>query len=221
MSLKSVIVNPKAQHTATVFFLHGLGDTGFGWQPVGEMLSPKLPHVKWVFPHAPQRPVTLNGGMMMPAWYDIKELLAGVNEDEAGLLDTAKKVHEMIRAEIDSGIPADRIILGGFSQGAASTIVAGLTSDVKLAGLVVLSGYAPLSHKIGQLKKNVNDATPIFAAHGMLDQVVKYEWGQMSAGALKHRFNLNLEFKTYHDMGHSTDPQELVDLAEFIKKTLP
>ena len=111
-SLKAIVINPISKHTSTVFFLHGLGDTGDGWSSVGEMLSPSLPNTKFVFPHSPLKNVTLNGGALMPAWYDIKSLggQAGVNEDKQGMYQSFGQIMELVDKEIQAGIPTNRII---------------------------------------------------------------------------------------------------------------
>ncbi|KAI8928320.1 Phospholipase/carboxylesterase/thioesterase [Entophlyctis helioformis] len=220
--LKCAVVPPSAAHTATVVFLHGLGDSGYGWHPVGEMFAPRFPHIKWLFPHAPNVPVTLNGGMRMPAWYDIKSLNAGAGgEDEAGMLATVEQVNALIKSEIDNGIPASRIILGGFSQGSAMSLLTCLLSEKKLAGIVALSGYLPLNNKIAGLKTSANDDTPILMGHGSADSVVNFEWGKASAEFLKYRLKAKVDFKTYYGMEHSTSPKELEDVATFIGSALP
>jgi predicted esterase len=154
--LRSVVINPVKTHTATVLFLHGLGDSGYGWKSVGEMLAPLLPNVKWVFPHAPSIKVTLNFGQTMPAWYDIYSLDKSIKkQDEAGILQSVTSsyfcfdiVEQLIANEINSGIQSERIIVGGFSQGAAISLLTGLLSQFKLGGIICLSGYLPISEKV-------------------------------------------------------------------------
>ncbi|KAJ3320262.1 hypothetical protein HDV06_005406 [Boothiomyces sp. JEL0866] len=219
-SLKAAIVQPTAKHTATVIFLHGLGDTGLGWEPVGRMLAPAFKHVKWIFPHAPHKKVTLNMGMAMPAWYDIYFLDKSTSrEDEPGMMATVEQINTLIKSEIDAGISSEKIVLGGFSQGAVMTLLAGLTTNHKLGGLVALSGYLPLSTKIESIKSSVNDQTPIFMGHGTDDQVVQFEWGKKSLDKLKS-MGFNVTFRPYDGMGHSACDAELGDLSQFLSAKL-
>jgi predicted esterase len=214
-TLRSVVINPSATHTCTVLFLHGLGDSGNGWSDVGKMFSPKLPNVKFIFPHAPQRSVTLNMGMKMPAWYDIFSLdKSDQREDEKGMFETTSQINELIKQEIDSGIPANKIILGGFSQGGAMTLLTGLTTDFKLAGLICMSGYLPLGSKIHQLRHPENKI-PIFMAHGTADQVVALKWGEASFEKIR-KLGYEATFQTYQGLGHSANDKELGDVLNFI-----
>ena len=172
-ALQSITIPATAKHTATVIFLHGLGDSGAGWAPVARLLSrnPNLQHIKWVLPHAPVQRVTLNMGMSMPSWFDIATLTfnnpagdasaaaaAGIRgdrlEDQDGILNSAMAVGRLIAKEVDDeGIEAKRILLGGFSQGAALGLVTGLTSERRLAGLVCLSGWLPMSTKMKAVRR--------------------------------------------------------------------
>ncbi len=161
--LQSITVPATTKHTATVIFLHGLGDSGAGWAPVARLLSrnPKLHHIKWILPHAPVQRVTLNMGMSMPSWFDIAsldaDLMGGLSEDgiradrsedQQGILSSALAVSNIITKEVDDGIDSKKIVVGGFSQGAALTLVTGLTSERRLGGLVCLSGWLPMSGKM-------------------------------------------------------------------------
>ncbi len=202
-----------ARHTATVIFVHGLGDTGHGWAGAVEnwRRRQRLDEVKFILPHAPNIPITCNGGYKMPGWYDIVSLELSMpcvggwltvtaqhtidgnaeslrkNEDEAGILLSQAYFHDLIQKEIDSGIPSDRIVLGGFSQGGAMSLFAGLTAKVKLAGIVALSSYLLLSLKFAELlpKPEFNKETPILMAHGDRDRVVNTELGKKSFDVLK------------------------------------
>ncbi|KAJ3300725.1 hypothetical protein HK104_006023 [Borealophlyctis nickersoniae] len=218
--LRSIVLPPKSTHTATVIFLHGLGDSGHGWAPVGKMLQPQLPHVKFVFPHAPSQPVTLNFGMSMPSWYDIRALAPGGTEDEAGLKESMAKIQQLIKAEVDAGIPPNRIVLGGFSQGAAVSLLTAVASDTKLAGFVGLSGYVPLSTEFDKHYKPTNKETPIFMGHGSADEVVNFQWGKMSYDLLSQK-GMNVRFTEYKNMGHSSSDKEIADVARFLGECLP
>ncbi|KAL2149958.1 hypothetical protein VTH82DRAFT_7634 [Thermothelomyces myriococcoides] len=218
-----------ARHTATVIFVHGLGDTGHGWASAVEnwRRRQRLDEVKFILPHAPAIPITCNWGMRMPGWYDIRVLDGNVeslrrNEDEAGILQSQAYFHELIQKEIDAGIPPERIVLGGFSQGGAISIFSGLTAKVKLAGIVALSSYLLLSLKFHDLvpKPEFNKDTPIFMAHGDSDKVVNTELGKLSYEALKG-MGYNVTMKIYKDMGHTACLEEIDEVEAFLRERLP
>ncbi|KAK3393043.1 Phospholipase/carboxylesterase/thioesterase [Podospora didyma] len=218
-----------ARHTATVIFIHGLGDTGHGWASGVEnwRRRQKLDEVKFILPHAPQIPITCNWGTKMPGWYDIHTIDGSAegmrkNEDEAGVMLSNEYFHGLIQQEIDAGIPADRIVIGGFSQGGAMSLFSGLTSKVKLAGIVALSSYLLLSLKFAELvpKPAFNKETPIFMAHGDSDQVVNVSLGTQSRDLLQ-KMGYNVSMKIYPHMGHSACPEELDDVEAFLRQRLP
>ncbi|RSH77809.1 uncharacterized protein EHS24_002869 [Apiotrichum porosum] len=232
--LKHLKIMPKEAHTATVIFLHGLGDSGHGWLPVAKMLWHSLPNVKWVLPHAPSIPITLNGGMRMPGWFDIFTLDRSVSprpEDEAGMLAAVAAVDALIQAEVDAGIPEDRIVLGGFSQGGAISALTALTTKRKLGGYVSLSTWVPLAHKVGDMaNKDAKDAA-YFWGHGKDDQVVQYKYGVESVELLqKLGFTRlpagtafarpGLRFESYPGMGHSSCDKEIADLQTWLAAAL-
>ncbi|KAJ1727759.1 hypothetical protein H4S06_000215 [Coemansia sp. BCRC 34490] len=220
-TLPAAIVRARGTHTASVIFIHGLGDSGHGWVPVAQILSQSLPHVKFIMPHAPEQAVTVNGGFRMPSWYDIKSLekIAG-DEDEAGMNASMMKINDLIRSEVDAGIPANRIVLGGFSQGAALTLFTGLQSERRFAGLAVLSGYLPIRDKILTRATDASKKVPVFQAHGTADEVVMFQYGEMTSEVLKKN-GYNVDFRTYRHMGHSTCNDEIKDLGQFLSKQLP
>ncbi|KAF9186885.1 hypothetical protein BGZ50_002229 [Haplosporangium sp. Z 11] len=187
-----------------------------------DLLGSYLPHVKFIFPHAPAIPVTVNGGMLTPAWYDILSM-STINrqQDENGMLQSRQKVMQIIRDEVEQNkIPANRIVIGGFSQGCVLGLLTAMTSEYKFGGIVALSGYMPLHDKIMTIAADANRKTPIFWGHGDADTVVKYEYGKLSVKLLQeHKYNVKLH--TYPQMGHSACYQELRDLLEFFKETLP
>ncbi|KAL2136401.1 hypothetical protein VTI74DRAFT_3835 [Chaetomium olivicolor] len=218
-----------ARHTATVIFIHGLGDSGKGWAGAVEnwRRRQRLDEVKFILPNAPSIPITCNWGMIIPGWYDIHTIDGNAeslrrNEDEAGILLSQAYFHDLIQKEIDSGIPADRIVIGGFSQGGAMSIFSGLTAKVKLAGIVALSSYLLLSLKFAELvpKPEFNKQTPIFMAHGDSDPVVNTELGKKSYDLLKS-MGYNATLKIYEDMGHSACLEELDDVEAFLRERLP
>lgn len=227
----ALIVPAVKKHTATVIMMHGLGDTGAGWVTLAENFRRrrKFEEVAFVFPNAPTIPITVNGGMSMPGWYDIKsfgdlavkEMEGG--EDEAGIVRSQQYVHSLIRAEaVEKGISSNRIVLGGFSQGGSISILSGLTSPVQLGGIFALSSYLLLRGKIRDMVPTdiSNKETPIFLGHGDVDPLVKYEWGKMTAEKLKE-WGWNVDFRTYHNLAHSADPLEIDDLETYLAKVLP
>ncbi|TDL29642.1 Phospholipase/carboxylesterase [Rickenella mellea] len=231
-SLRFLTVPPRTKHTATVIFVHGLGDTGAGWEPVAQMFGADnaLSHVKWVLPHAPTMSVTANMGMEMPSWFDILSFGFNSEEDEPGMLKTMRSLNELVGAEVDAGMPASRIVLGGFSQGAAMSLLTGLTSERKLAGVVSLSGWLPLRAKFKSMASNCARSIPIFWGHGLDDPLVNFALGQASANFLKSEVGIpeasdgnpsGLKFKGYAGVPHSTSPQELEDVKGWLKTVLP
>lgn len=181
-----VIIHPNdGDHSATVILMHGLGDSGDGWLDSAQLIAERMPYTKFILPNAPRQPVTLNGGMRMNAWYDIKSLSA---EDGADCIDGVANsitiVRDLINAEIALGIRNDRIALAGFSQGGAMSLYCGLQlpSELKPAGLLVMSGYLPGSNHF-KLTPGFEEV-PILHCHGSADPVVQYRWGQMTQSHL-------------------------------------
>jgi len=226
-SLKFLTVAPRAKHTATVIFAHGLGDTGAGWQPIAEMLSMQLPHIKFVLPTAPIRPVTVNGGMSMNAWYDIPALAGDIfnaSEDGPGMRSSSHLINELITVEVDAGLDSKRIIVGGFSQGGALALLTGLTTERQLAGVIALSSRLPLRKEILMMASDNARKLPFFFGHGDVDPIVPYEFGQLSVKFLTESLGLaskNIQFTTYPGMGHSVIDKEIADVAEWLKKVVP
>ncbi|KAL3425494.1 acyl-protein thioesterase 1 [Phlyctema vagabunda] len=212
------------KHTATVIVAHGLGDSGAGWVSLAEnwRRRQKFDEVKFIFPNAPTIPITVNFGMQMPGWYDITTMNdLRADQDEVGVLRSREYFNNLIKSEIDAGIPSTRIVLGGFSQGGAMALFAGITSPQKLGGIFGLSSYLLLHTKLKEYaaKENFNKETAIFMGHGDRDQVVRPEWGQMTAEILKKEgWKVNL--KMYPGLQHSADPQEIDDLESYIKERL-
>ncbi|XP_078677232.1 acyl-protein thioesterase 1-like isoform X1 [Branchiostoma floridae x Branchiostoma belcheri] len=214
-----VTVSATGKHTATVIFLHGLGDTGHGWSYA--LSEIKQPHIKYICPTAPKMPVTLNEGYEMTSWFDLFTLnvASREDEDEAGIKKAAALVQGMVEEEVKGGIPADRIVLGGFSQGGALALYAAFTLDKQLAGMVALSSWLPL-HESFPAAMMVNNQAPILQCHGDADPVVPYKFGQMTRSVLAKYCN-NYTFKTYPGMMHSSSATEMQDVKEFLDKVLP
>ena len=214
-----IVISPKSKdHLSTFIMLHGLGDQGDGWADIAPQLKEKLPNTKFIFPHAPSRPITLNRGMRMPGWYDIASLEdINQSEDAEGLEESKSYLESLIKAEVDQGLVSEKVLVGGFSQGGAVALMM-LRSEYKLGGIVALSSYLPLRSMPGVVSKE-NNKTPVWMAHGNADQVVDYQFGLNSSEQLKG-LEQTVEFKTYSGMGHSACPQEMLDMAAFIVKRL-
>ena len=205
--------------TASVIWLHGLGADGHDFEPiVPELQLPARMNVRFVFPHAPARPVTINGGMSMRAWYDIMGIGERFSEDREGLDNSRELVEQLIQKEMDRGIDSKRIILAGFSQGGAMTLHTGLSYSRPLAGLLVLSAYLPLRKELKQRAHEANKQTPILMAHGTSDMVVPFEFGESSKDLLLgHQYDV--DWRTY-PMAHSASEQELKDIGNWFMETL-
>ncbi|KAG0167451.1 hypothetical protein DFQ28_006075 [Apophysomyces sp. BC1034] len=175
-----------------------------------------------IFLGRPIKPVTLNGGHPMPAWFDILGLDKSSleHEDQKGMLGSLAELNQVIRDEVDKGVPANRIVLGGFSQGCVMSLLGGLTSEYKLAGIIGCSGWLAMANKIQSMVSEANKNTPILMCHGDNDPVVRPEFGEESAAHLK-KLGYNLTFNMYPGLGHSANPKELSDIAKFLEKHLP
>lgn len=200
----------------SVIWLHGLGADGNDFSPI----VPELPlegvgPIRFVFPHAPVQPVTINNGMAMRSWYDIYMADLVRREDEAGLRMSQRAVEALIAHENTRGIPTERIVLAGFSQGCAMALQTGLRHPDKLAGIIGLSGYLPLAAMVEQERHVANHDTPIFLAHGTMDPVVGFERAQASLEALQ-KMGYDVQFKTY-PMPHSVCLEEVHDIAAFLR----
>jgi phospholipase/carboxylesterase len=205
---------------AAVIWLHGLGADGNDFVPVvPELVRPGERAWRFVFPHAPERPVTLNGGMRMRAWYDILSLDRRALEDDAGFRATDRAVRELIAQQVQRGISAARIVLAGFSQGAAVSLFTALRYPERLAGVMALSGYLPLASRLAAERAQANHGTPIFMAHGMADAVLPIGMGLESRGALQAQ-GYAVEWHQY-PMAHSLCAAEVTDMRQFLLRVLP
>lgn len=212
------VVPAKEKATASLIFLHGLGDTGHGWAEIFREL--KLNHIRCIFPHAPLKPVTLNGGMVMPSWFDIKGLSSDSPEDEEGIKMASKDLQELIAKEVSSGIPPERIVIGGFSQGGSVALYTALGTDTKVAGLLLLSSWMPM-HKqfsVGSIPR-FNQNLPVLQCHGEMDPMVPVQWGKASSDIIKS-ITSNAELKIYPGLTHSSSRKEMEDVKEFLCLTL-
>ncbi len=204
---------------ATLIVLHGLGADGNDFVPICEELDLRaIGPVRFVFPHAPVMPVTLNGGMRMRAWYDILGTDLARREDEAGLRRAQSEVAALIEREASRGIASERVVLAGFSQGCAMSLLTGLRHPTRLAGIVGLSGYLPLAATTAAERHAANAATPIFMAHGQHDPVVPIARGAASRDALA-ALGYTVEWHEYA-MPHSVCAEEISDLNTWLLKVL-
>ena len=217
--LETIEIETAPNPTVSVIWLHGLGADGNDFVPiVRELDLAGCPAIRFVFPHAPVMPVTINNGYMMRAWYDILGIDIANREDEAGLRKSQTMVEHLIAQEKARGIPASRIILAGFSQGCAMTLQTGLRHPEKLAGLLCLSGYLPLHTTLSAERHGANHETPIFLAHGRGDPIVPIDRAQKSRDML-----LTLGYKVeWHDypMPHSVCEEEIEDISAWLKRVL-
>mmetsp|Transcript_52424 Transcript_52424/g.166739 ORF Transcript_52424/g.166739 Transcript_52424/m.166739 type:complete len:224 (+) Transcript_52424:360-1031(+) len=217
--LPAVEIKPKGEHKATIIWLHGLGDSGNGFAPIAPEL--KLPDnlgVKFLFPHAPIRPVTINNGMEMRAWYDIKSMDMDSRADLEGVIDSAQRVEQLIRAEIESGIDASKIMLVGFSQGGVIALHLGARFTQTLAGIVALSTYMCAPQSLSAEKSAENQNTPVFFAHGQQDEVVPLFLGNAAFMTMKEN-GYPVEWKEYM-MQHNVCMPEIEDISKFIQDKL-
>jgi phospholipase/carboxylesterase len=205
--------------TATILILHGLGADGNDFVPIAEQLDlEQLGPVRFIFPHAPVLPVTINNGYRMRAWYDILGFDEDAPQDEAGLRRSQQLVDALLRREKERGMPADRIVLGGFSQGCAMSLLTGLRHPERLAGIIGLSGYLPLADRTQAERSEANLRTPIFLAHGTHDEVIALERAEASRDALQ-ALGHDVEWHDYV-MGHAVSPLEIEELNAWLLRVL-
>lgn len=217
--LDHIEIETQPNPQVSVIWLHGLGADGNDFVPiVRELDLAGLPGIRFIFPHAPTMPVTINGGYIMRAWYDIRGTELVRQEDEAGLRASQKLVEAFIANEKARGIPARRIVLAGFSQGCAMTLQAGLRHPEQLAGMLCLSGYLPLSAQVEAERSAVSVQTPVFMAHGTMDPVVPHARATASRDMLR-AMGYQIEWHDY-PMPHSVCGEEVEDISSWLRKIL-
>jgi phospholipase/carboxylesterase len=218
MSLETIEIETGPRPSAAVLWLHGLGADGHDFEPiVPELGLPASKAIRFVFPHAPIRPVTLNMGMRMRAWYDILQLGGGA-EDENGIRASQALVEKLIEKEKTRGIAANKIVLAGFSQGGAIVLQTALRHPEPLAGIMALSTYLPLSGKLEEEREAKNKSIPIFMAHGSHDDMIPMRRAEQSRDFLQ-QLGYGVEWHAY-PMPHSVCPEEIGDMAEFLLRIL-
>ena len=217
--LDTIDIETGASPDATIIWLHGLGADGHDFEPV-------VPHIvrgrerawRFVFPHAPIRPVTLNGGMRMRAWYDIKTLDRRSSDDLEGFRDTDASLRELLAREAARGVAPERIVLGGFSQGGAASLYTAPRLPERLAGVMALSCYLPAQDRLVAERSPANQETPIFMAHGLADTVLQPSLGMESRDFLRSQ-GYRVEWHEY-PMPHSVCEEELDAIRDFLRRVL-
>ncbi len=219
MTLETLEHQTGADPVASIVVLHGLGADGNDFAPIAAELDlAVVGAVRFVFPHAPVRPVTINGGYRMRAWYDVLATDLARLEDESGLRSARTDVQALLDREFARGIASERTVLMGFSQGCAMALLTGLRSPRRLAGLAGLSGYLPLAATTAAERNAANQDVPIFLAHGRVDPIVAFERGAASRDALL-ALGYGVEWHEY-PMQHSVCPQEIADLNRWLVRVL-
>jgi phospholipase/carboxylesterase len=217
--LETVEVQTGRNPKGTVIWLHGLGADARDFEPiVPQLVGPDERPLRFIFPNAPVRPITINGGMSMRAWYDITAFDRRAPQDEVGIRASDAAVGALIRRENERGIPSDRIVLGGFSQGGAISLFSGPRYPEKLAGIMGLSSYMLLEDSLPAERTAANYKTPVFLAHGSQDPMVDIRRGQ-EARQLLEAGGYPVEWHAYA-MPHSVCPQEVVDIAGWLRRVL-
>jgi phospholipase/carboxylesterase len=217
--LPTVEVEPGRPAEAAVVLLHGLGADGHDFEGVVPALRlPERPAIRWVFPHAPVRPVTINGGYRMRAWFDITGLHRAARQDLPGIRAAAEAVDALVRRERERGVPSDRLVLAGFSQGGALALHVGLRRPERLAGILALSTYLPMQSSLAAERHPANAAVPVLMAHGTDDPVVGLS---LATHSRDHLLSLGyaVEWRSY-PMGHQVSPEELADVREWLLRVL-
>jgi phospholipase/carboxylesterase len=224
-----ITITPDAKVNASVIWLHGLGDSGYGFANiVGELTLPETLAARFIFPHAPERPVTINNGFVMRAWYDIFNPGPGLRrddagadrqEDEAGIRDSERSVQSLIAHEVSEGVPPSRIVLAGFSQGGAIVLQTGLRYSERLAGIMALSTYLPLAKSVANEVSPANRDIPILMCHGTNDAMIAEARARASRDALT-ALGYQIDWRVY-PMEHAVHPQEIADISAWLAARLP
>jgi phospholipase/carboxylesterase len=216
--METIEIQTGAKPDAAVIWLHGLGADGHDFEPiVPELRLPPALQLRFIFPHAPIRPVTLNQGMRMRAWYDIVQLGGGA-EDDAGIRESASAVHQLMDEQVKRGIATPRIVLAGFSQGGAIALHTALRYPAPLAGILALSTYLPLRATLKEEMRKENRNLPIFMAHGQYDDIIPLARAEESRKILASA-GYGVEWHAY-PMAHSVCAEEIAHIAAFLVRTL-
>lgn len=217
--LETVEVEPKGEAQAAVIWLHGLGADGHDFPPIVEELKlPASAGIRWIFPHAEVRPVSINMGMSMRAWYDIETLDEARHYPEADILRSTEQIESLIAREVEAGIPTERIVLAGFSQGGAIALHTAFRHASPLAGVVALSTYLVRGDELDEERHDANGDLPVFQAHGTLDPMVPFAWGESCRDRLQ-ALGHTVDFHSY-PMQHNVVLEEIQELGRWLRKRL-
>jgi len=218
-TLEFIEVNPASAANASVIWLHGLGADGHDFASiVPEMNLPDAKAIRFIFPHAPYRPVTLNQGYQMRAWFDIHGLQLTSKEDEQGIRQSELLIHDLIEHEQQRDIQPENIILAGFSQGAALAIHTGLRYPKRLGGIIALSAFLPLANSLATEVSNANQNIPIMMGHGTMDPMVSIKYGEMTRDYLQtHGYSVDWHV---YPMQHQVCHEEIQDISHWLQKIL-
>ncbi|MEO8157014.1 MAG: alpha/beta hydrolase [Betaproteobacteria bacterium] len=216
--LQTIEIETRPKPSHSVIWLHGLGADGNDFVPIVQELALPPLGIRFVFPHAPMHPVTINGGFVMRAWYDIAYQDVALKEDEHGLRQSQKSIEELIAKEQARGVPSNRVVLAGFSQGGVIALQTGLRQAKRLAGVMSLSAYLPLASTLAKERNAANNDVPVFMGHGIADNVVPLPLGIASRDQLL-KLGYDLDWHQY-PMAHSVCPQELADIGAWLGRVL-
>ena len=215
MGLPSIQIETAPNPRHVVIWLHGLGADGRDFEPiVPELVDPHWPALRFVFPDAPMRPITINGGMPMRAWYDISGQEIAQRQDEVGIRASIGLLDELIAGEVARGVATENILLAGFSQGGAIVLAGGIRHAQRLGGIIALSTYLPMAEKTDAEISAANRGVPLFMAHGKLDPTISHALGEMSRDYLKQR-GYAVDWHSY-PMAHQVCAEEIADLKRWI-----
>lgn len=207
------------QPSASIIWMHGLGADGYDFAPiVKELQLPDSLSMRFVFPHAPRQPITINNGFLMPAWYDVMSFERGEEEDETGIRESQAAIEALIRRENERGVPTQRIVLAGFSQGGAIALQTALRHPEPLAGLMALSTYLPLQGSLAAEASAANRQLPVFMAHGSQDTVIRPDYAALSRHALEEA-GYAVEWHLY-PMAHSVCMEEVAHISDYLTRVL-
>lgn len=216
--LQTIEIETRPKPSHSVIWLHGLGADGNDFVPIVQQLSLPPVGIRFVFPHAPMRPVTINGGFVMRAWYDIASQDMVRKEDEQGVRQSQKMIEELIAREETRGVPTSKLVIAGFSQGGVIALQTSLRQTRRLAGAMALSAYLPLIDKVEKERDPANNDMPVFIGHGVLDNMVPLALGTASRDRLI-KLGYDVDWHQY-PMEHSVCAQELVDISAWLARVL-
>jgi len=217
--LDAIIIETSERPNAAIIWLHGLGADGNDFVPIVDQLQlPSHYAIRFIFPHAPLRPITINQGYQMPGWYDVSSLSIVEQEDEAGIKESSAILKQLCESQEADGITSDRIIVAGFSQGGAIALHCGCRYPRPLAGIMALSTYLPLPQSLSDEISSIATEIPVFMAHGRQDDVVAYEYGKKSMEQLESN-DIEVLWHEY-DMGHAVCIEEIQHIRQWLTDTL-